>query len=635
MLLSRLCVFLVVALRGLPLSLCSNDESAPQDISIPSDASSSSSSTASGPKKTHVLPLIPHHEQRRRMLEEESSGRRLEADQIAALYHGFGTHYIDLWCGTPPQRQTVIVDTGSGVTAFPCSGCKDCGAPKYHIDGYFVEADSSTFEKVACDSCQRGTCKQGEDRCDISMSYQEGSSWHAYEAIDSCYVGGPHNAPLVQVDADTSDWNPNHASAFSTRLTFGCQDRLTGLFKTQLADGIMGMEGAATSYWKQLYKNGQIETQQFALCFSRPTETSREGTVAGAMTLGGVDPRLDDTPLVYSTGASGRGGFFGVKVRHIYLRTGHDGNDSAKYTDIKTENLDVPTGSFIVDSGTTDTYLNKRISKSFRAAFKTLSGKDYDHKGMTLTDEELSKLPTILFQFEGDDIQNADLPDDTVGLAGALDSEHPLDVILALPPSHYMELDSKGKYVARFYDDEGGGSVIGANAMMGHNVFFDMESKRIGWAESKCDYTELLSESGYPSVLTGDGTPSGGSSGGSSVESSSNSSDDTTEDPKKEKPSGSDHDKATPPEDMAQALGYLADSCDSFVCRGGAMGTLIALLLSCICCMRRCCCPKKYSKPAYQRTEVEMNGISTSYRDEEGFKDEPDEDDEEYGEFNP
>ena len=33
------------------------------------------------------------------------------AQQVAALFQGYGTHYADLWCGTPPQRQTVIVDT--------------------------------------------------------------------------------------------------------------------------------------------------------------------------------------------------------------------------------------------------------------------------------------------------------------------------------------------------------------------------------------------------------------------------------------------------------------------------------------------------------------------------------------------
>src|SRR5688500_8709423 len=69
-------------------------------------------------------PLVPHHVTRRRernLLGNVTSTasslnvrRRDIAQQISGLYQGYGTHYIDLWCGTPPQRQTVIVDTGSG-----------------------------------------------------------------------------------------------------------------------------------------------------------------------------------------------------------------------------------------------------------------------------------------------------------------------------------------------------------------------------------------------------------------------------------------------------------------------------------------------------------------------------------------
>lgn len=98
----------------------------------------------------------------------------IEHQQIGALYQGYGTHYVDVWVGTPPQRQTVIVDTGSGVTAFPCASCNNCGE-SYHTDGYFVEADSSTFQKLDCDSpCFRGRCSgSGSTQiCRISMSYQ-------------------------------------------------------------------------------------------------------------------------------------------------------------------------------------------------------------------------------------------------------------------------------------------------------------------------------------------------------------------------------------------------------------------------------------------------------------------------------
>ena len=106
--------------------------------------------------------------------EEPRNLADIEHQQIGALYQGYGTHYLDVLVGTPPQRQTVIVDTGSGVTAFPCASCNNCGE-SYHTDGYFVEADSSTFQKLDCDSpCFRGRCSgSGSTQiCRISMSYQ-------------------------------------------------------------------------------------------------------------------------------------------------------------------------------------------------------------------------------------------------------------------------------------------------------------------------------------------------------------------------------------------------------------------------------------------------------------------------------
>lgn len=153
----------------------------------------------------------------------------------------------------------MIVDTGSAVTAFPCSGCRDHCGKDYHIDQFFDETLSPTFETLPCSDCMRGRCTvvsgtpEGNN-CKIGMSYQEGSSWTAFEARDYCYVGGPHGTPLEVVVGDnndkaedaqpkedidtdgvsTADIDPQLASSHSFKLVFGCQTKLTGLFKTQV-----------------------------------------------------------------------------------------------------------------------------------------------------------------------------------------------------------------------------------------------------------------------------------------------------------------------------------------------------------------------------------------------------------------
>jgi len=61
-----------------------------------------------------------------------------------------------------------------------------------------------------------------------------------------------------------------------------------------------------------------------------------------------------------------------------------------------------------------------------------------------------------------------------------------------------MEYDNDlKKYVPRFYTDEGRGSVLGANVMMGHNIVFDQVNGRLGIAESHCDYVDLVTNMGF------------------------------------------------------------------------------------------------------------------------------------------
>lgn len=132
--------------------------------------------------------------------------------------------------GTPPQRASVITDTGSTILAFPCSGCNNCGK---HTDQPFAALQSSTLEHVTCDAKQHfrcQTCHEDKDVCKISQSYMEGSSWSATVVDDVLYLGD-------EASANDSEMR----TRFGTRFKFGCQYGETGLFITQVADGIMGL----------------------------------------------------------------------------------------------------------------------------------------------------------------------------------------------------------------------------------------------------------------------------------------------------------------------------------------------------------------------------------------------------------
>lgn len=428
-----------------------------------------------------TLPLIPYYTQRRR---RNLNSRELTAPQIvegrsSPLYQGLGTHYVDLWIGNPPQRQTVIIDTGSGVTAVPCSGCADCGSG-YHADHFFMEEDSTTFKEVTCDRCH-SRCNDGV--CQLSVHYQEGSGWNAREVTDDIYIGGPHEVPL------------DHPPEDAFTLTFGCQNEITGLFKTQLADGIMGMDFGSLSFWKQAYNQSKIPCQAFSLCFSHRIIVNKEdGLSAGVMTLGGNNPALHtNTNMVFANFVVSSN-FYRVQMKKVYLRTKGGQSVEATGSDFEITQLDIDQtqlmGQFvIVDSGTTSTYLSGSIATPFKAAWKEVTGLDWNsNREFSLTVEQLNDLPTILIQFHA--WQGGEQNSAVQGLAGTIDPANPNDALVAMRPTHYLTFLKEGTY-APAISFEGKRGILGANFMAGHDIYFDADNKRMGFAESTCDYATV------------------------------------------------------------------------------------------------------------------------------------------------
>uniref|UniRef100_A0A7S2S9P0 Uncharacterized protein n=1 Tax=Eucampia antarctica TaxID=49252 RepID=A0A7S2S9P0_9STRA len=99
-------------------------------------------------------------------------------------------------------------------------------------------------------------------------------------------------------------------------------------------------------------------------------------------------------------------------------------------------------------------------------------------------------LPTIMIQLLTSFSKNKYVdPDETPGMVGTeLDPNSPYDVLLAIPPQHYTEyIPEDDKFRIRLSIRNSGGSVIGANALQGRHLNFDLISPRIGIAETtKC-----------------------------------------------------------------------------------------------------------------------------------------------------
>ena len=457
------------------------------------------------PHAVHELSQLPRRAHaKKRELDEGPRGT-----ELAPLFPGYGTHFSYVYVGTPAQRQSLIVDTGSHYTAFPCVGCSKCGK---HTDPYWNMKASTSAVVLQCPAAS------GQTTCEIEQSYTEGSSWKAFKVRDKLWVGSI-NPTLV----------PN-AQNYTMDFEFGCQTSETGLFESQLADGIMGLSNSPDTLPKQLKEKKITATNLFALCF-------RIG--GGIMTLGGVDTRIHSKRTVsYAAMVDpGRQGWFGVNLVSVLMRPTNmlrvplipiSPNNSYFLVPPPGAAPGAAVGGAIVDSGTTDTYLPAAAAADFKALLKKASnGLDFKEKGWLLKKEDLRRLPTIVFRLQG-------IGEGAAAAAAAASAAAAANQSFTFPPSTTIDivmpwnnyLDNVGEdlYNVRIgFTEAPGAVVLGSNFMTGYNVIFDSDAGKIGFVASECNYEEFdpLKESSKGGggddkpALDGGSTDGGGSAGSS------------------------------------------------------------------------------------------------------------------------
>ena len=361
-----------------------------------------------------------------------------------------GSHHVIIYAGSPPQRQTVILDTGSRLLAFPCKPCKRCGA---HVNPYFDPSQSSTIRFSKCGSCLlegSSTCSLFGDRCAMEQGYTEGSKWSGDEVEDVVWFGTNDVLESVEDYMQNAVFHP-----------FACQTKSKGLFKEQYADGILGLALDDISIIKAYHDAGVIPRNAFSLCLTP------EG---GSLSLGGTMPTKHLQEPMKMTRITTDHGLYGVKVIGIEV-----GNITI--ADIKTNMYRVNDGKgTIFDTGTTDTHLPYILKDKWEQTIMAVTNglTDFGKNDERYTFEQFQKLPHITFRFA----HNASI---TIKPQNYMEG-CPVDPLTGQPQRWTGEKTLSN----RIYLGETNGAVLGANAMFGYNILYDAQDFQIGIAKANC-----------------------------------------------------------------------------------------------------------------------------------------------------
>jgi hypothetical protein len=352
---------------------------------------------------------------------------KLESARVYGDIAAYGYYFIDLLVGTPPQRVSVIADTGSGLVAFPCAGCGHCGK---HIDPTFDASNSSSLRWVPCgDACADG-CSNGH--CSYHQSYTEGSSFSGFWFEDWVRLG------------DRDSRNP------SLWGRLGCHQKEDKLFYTQKANGIVGLgpfakKGQSTLTQQLFADSGHVKSSVFAMCLSG---------LGGRLTFGGYNTSQHTQRIVWVPLLLERG-HYEVQISSISVGGAH---------------AQGAFGRVLIDSGSTFTYFGSHVYnavkngiQSYCESHHNCRAKNHNRCWTVSPRVGLRSFPNIIVKF------------------GSFSTSWPPKAYL------YKALHYDDVYCYGFQNDgDSAQIVLGATWMLHHDVIFDIEHRQVGIAEADC-----------------------------------------------------------------------------------------------------------------------------------------------------
>ncbi|PNW88370.1 hypothetical protein CHLRE_01g026500v5 [Chlamydomonas reinhardtii] len=361
-----------------------------------------------------------------------------------------GYYYTYLTIGTPGQTVSGILDTGSTLPAFPCSGCTRCGPSK---TGMFKPELSSTSSTFGCSDarcfCGANSCSCNNEQCGYSIRYLEGSSTSGFLAEDMLAVG---------------DGGP------AANFVFGCAQSESGLLYSQIADGVFGMGRTPASLYGQLVQQGVID-DAFSMCFGAPRE--------GVLLLGNVALPAD-APAPVVTPVVGNTNKFNIQIEGLNF------NDQQLVSGQTWFSYGLGT---IWDSGTTFSYFTRNVYNALVAAIRR----------HVEANPDLVSVPGAY----SDDICWKGAPADDASKLGAYFPD--MELLLAgggrltRSPLHYL-YPYGAAWCLGFFDNAYSSTVLGANLMLDTVVTYDGRLNQMRFTTYECDkLSEALGVNGQGS----------------------------------------------------------------------------------------------------------------------------------------
>ncbi|XP_058082353.1 aspartic proteinase CDR1-like [Magnolia sinica] len=244
----------------------------------------------------------------------------------APLRPTVGEYVMRFYIGTPPMKRWSIIDTGSALSWVQCKPCIEC----YKMyQPPFDPSKSVTFDKVTCNNifCKNvnnARCKPNTNVCIFRETYDDGSVT-AGDAAYETFILEDTNGPNITLES----------------IIFGCSHEITGPYDEN-EDGLVGLSRDPYSFVRQ------IGAFKFSHCLV-PFYYHR--TMSKIFFGKQVQLKGEFTPMLK---VKGQEEFYHLSLDGISVGKNHlPIKEELFHANEKGE------GGFIIDSGTTYTYLAK------------------------------------------------------------------------------------------------------------------------------------------------------------------------------------------------------------------------------------------------------------------------------------